>query len=927
MAKQESAWGIDIGNASLKALRLRPTETPNIVQADAFDYIEYPMLLTQPAADPPSLIETALKQFLSRNEVRGHRVAISVSGATGLARFIKLPPVELSKLVDVVRFEAKQQIPYDLDSVVWRYQRMDVGSEESSFALGSTIGLFALKRDQIDAALDPFRKLGIEVDIIQLSPLALFNYARFDAMDDLPSPDDYDPENPPPSICVFSMGTDSSDLVITNGYRVWQRNIPLGGNHFTKALSKELKLTFSKAEHLKKNPTSHPDSKAVFQAMRPVFSELLSELQRSISYYGSIERSAEIARGIALGNPMKLPGLRGYIEKGLGFPIERIESFPHLVGNEVVDSAGFRENLSCFGVVYGLALQGIDRAYMKINMLPDEVVKDRFIRAKKPWALAAAATLLLGCTVSFAASSLALSSVSPNRFGSAEQRAKQVVDTAKRHQQDLSSVESEFDRIKAIGENLTGNVEGRLLWLELLTAVNQALPQYRLQAENVAAQAAAEEQAAASEDPKEQAKALEAREQIHITSLDANYLDDLSTWWQMTGGWYKAPEGQEGAESQTGTTTAQAAPAAVAPAASPMGAAGSSPYGMSSPYGGSDSMYPGASPYGGAAAPPPPPSIPGPTGPGYVIRLTGYHYHNSETAQINQGAEYVRNTLIKNLETGPFFVNGEWLTPKELGIGFPCLINPGKIKVVRVTDPNVRPSTLAPGAGTMGPTGIPTGSLIPGGSTGTLGTGAPGTPGTMTIPGVIELRRFDFVVEFVWQPKTESERKKAREEAQQQAAEAAAQAAGGQPNVEQGGSAAAPGAAGVPVMPGPGGVPAPSVPGTPAPGPAGAAPAAIPPAGLPGGPPSALPPGSTGLPPTAPGAAPQPMPLPPGSGPGVGAPPPMPPGSLPPNAGVPVDAADLPDAPVPPPAPPAAPAGGGNAVPPASGPPPQSPQP
>ncbi|MGQ9607590.1 MAG: type IV pilus assembly protein PilM, partial [Thermogutta sp.] len=790
MAKQESAWGIDIGNASLKALRLRPTETPNIVQADAFDYIEYPMLLTQPAADPPSLIETALKQFLSRNEVRGHKVAISVSGATGLARFIKLPPVELSKLVDVVRFEAKQQIPYDLDSVVWRYQRMDVGSEESSFALGSTIGLFALKRDQIDAALEPFRKLGIEVDFIQLSPLALFNYARFDAMDDLPSPDDYDPDNPPPSICVFSMGTDSSDLVITNGYRVWQRNIPLGGNHFTKALSKELKLTFSKAEHLKKNPTSHPDSKAVFQAMRPVFSELLSELQRSISYYGSIERSAEITRGIALGNPMKLPGLRGYIEKGLGFPIERVEAFPHLVGNEVVDAAGFRENLSCFGVVYGLALQGIDRAYMKINMLPDEVVQDRFIRAKKPWALAAAATLLLGCTVSFAASSLALSSVSPNRFGTAEQRAKQVVDTAKRHQQDLSSVESEFDRIKAIGENLTGNVEGRLLWLELLTAVNQALPQYRLQAQAAATQAAAEAEAAASEDPQKQAAAVESREQIHVTSLDANYLDDLSMWWQMTGGWYKVPEGAEGAEGQAAAAASQpAAKAPAAPAASPMGAAGSSPYGTSSPYGGGepygggnpygegDSMYPGASPYGSAAAAPAPPPIPGPTGPGYVIRLTGYHYHNSETAktQQDQGAEYVRNTLIRTLETGPFFVNGEWLTPKELGIGFPCLINPGRIKVVRVTDPNVRPSTLAPSTGTMGPTGIPTGiptgSLIPGGTTGAMGSGPGGTAGPMTIPGVIELRRFDFVIEFVWQPKTESERRKAREEAQKQAAE------------------------------------------------------------------------------------------------------------------------------------------------------------
>ncbi len=52
MPKVETCWGIDIGNASLKALRLRPGESPQLVVAEAFDYIEYPMLLTQPSADP-----------------------------------------------------------------------------------------------------------------------------------------------------------------------------------------------------------------------------------------------------------------------------------------------------------------------------------------------------------------------------------------------------------------------------------------------------------------------------------------------------------------------------------------------------------------------------------------------------------------------------------------------------------------------------------------------------------------------------------------------------------------------------------------------------------------------------------------------------------------------------------------------------------
>ena len=120
---------------------------------------------------------------------------------------------------------------------------------------------------------------------MQLTPLALYNFLLFDQLRDLPPPDEYDPENPPESVVILSLGTDATDLVITNGYRVWQRSIPLGGNHFTKALTKELKLTFAKAEHLKRNATAAADPKAVFQAMRPVFNDLLTELQRSIGYF------------------------------------------------------------------------------------------------------------------------------------------------------------------------------------------------------------------------------------------------------------------------------------------------------------------------------------------------------------------------------------------------------------------------------------------------------------------------------------------------------------------------------------------------------------------------------------------------------------------------------------------------------------------
>jgi type IV pilus assembly protein PilM len=123
------------------------------------------------------------------------------------------------------------------------------------------------------------------------------------------------------------MGTDATDLVVTNGFRMWQRSIPLGGNHFTKQLTKEMKLTFAKAEHLKRNARQAEDPKAVFQAMRPIFNDVVTEVQRSIGFFQGLDRKAKIKGVVLLGNAVKLPGLQQYIAKNLGYEVLNFEKF------------------------------------------------------------------------------------------------------------------------------------------------------------------------------------------------------------------------------------------------------------------------------------------------------------------------------------------------------------------------------------------------------------------------------------------------------------------------------------------------------------------------------------------------------------------------------------------------------------------------
>ncbi|MCG8586680.1 MAG: type IV pilus assembly protein PilM, partial [Pirellulales bacterium] len=461
MATQQAVWGIDIGQCALKALRL--TVDPNSEEgdvkfvADAFDHIEYPKILSQPEAEPVALVREALEQFLSRNSVKNDRVAISVPGQAGLARFIKLPPVESKKIPDIVKFEAKQQIPFDLNDVIWDYQRMAGGTEEEGFSLETEVGLFAMKRDQVFEALEPLTNAGIDVDFVQLAPLAIYNFIVSDQFGGLADVDEYDPEDPPESLIVMAMGTDTTDLVITNGFRVWQRSIPIGGNHFTKALTKELKLTFSKAEHLKRNATKADDPKMVFQAMRPVFSDLLTEVRRSVGYFMNLNREAKVKKVLALGNAMRLPGLQKYMVQNLGYEVIQLSAFKKLSGAGVVAAPVFKENMLSFPVAYGLAIQGADAATLSTNLVPREIVRDRIIRAKKPWAVAAAALILIACTLSFYGHYRPYSAAVAGDFKQAETAVNQIDAEFKKYKTAYGQKEGQLKQIQQLEDKLKIN--------------------------------------------------------------------------------------------------------------------------------------------------------------------------------------------------------------------------------------------------------------------------------------------------------------------------------------------------------------------------------------------------------------------------------------------------------------------------------------
>ncbi|WP_197524648.1 type IV pilus assembly protein PilM [Botrimarina hoheduenensis] len=737
MAKTATIWGIDIGNCALKALRCRPHETDDRkVVVEAFDYVEYPQLLSQPDSDREELIREALTTFLSRNDVKGDRVALAVPGQSGLARFIKLPPVETKKIPDIVKYEARQQIPFALEDVVWDYETLAGGSVDEGFALETEIGLFAMKRDQLARSLEPLQNAGIEIDYIQLTPLAVYNYACFDRIGPLVA-EDYRPDAPPAPIVLLSIGVDTTDLVVTNGYRVWQRNIPLGGSHFTKALTKELKLTFSKAEHLKRNATKAEDPKAVFQAMRPVFSDLSGEIQRSLGFYASNHKTPDPTEVVLLGNAAKLPGLQRYLAQNLDLSITGIEDFEFstLVGGSVTAKPAFEENRLSFAPAYGLCLQGLGKSEISTNLLPAEIVTQRLIRAKKPWAAAAAAVLLAAMAANYAGYVGAWSTVDPkDGWEPAFGQSNAVASKASSGESENSTLVTQFEELGTIATNLQSNRDGKLLWIELLKAIDAAMPRD---------ERPVDERLRTAED-------VTQRTELHISSMDCQQFEDLSLWFTGVQTQYEDMLRARAEQDSENEADKPAEPAEETEVEAP-------PEADAEPsVGGFDvGVEPGAEGEGAG----------GPAGPGWVIQLTGYHFHNDG---VLEGERFVRETLIENLENGtielPDGPGGQMIEVsfKELGIDFPVVVTRSRIVEVEA-DPDAEESD-SPAGGRAGRSSIGRSS-----SRRSIGLGSEeggalrGAAGLPDEPELWKLRRYDFIVQFVWKPTPRTERQAVRD--------------------------------------------------------------------------------------------------------------------------------------------------------------------
>lgn len=452
MAKKNEAWGIDVGANAIKAVKL--VRGGGGVQVEDFEVLPFKQVLTTPDLDVDQTIQVGLDALMQKHEMDKTRVVVSVPGNMAFARFAKLPPVEPKKIPDIVKFEAQQQIPFPIEQVEWDYQ---VFQQDDSPDV--EVGIFAITKERVMQYLANYRVVDMSVDQLTLSPLAVYNTFHYDS-------------GGGDGAIYMDIGTVSTDVIIVEDGGIWLRTLPIGGNNFTEALVKQFKISFPKAEKLKREAATSKYAKQIFQAMRAVFADLVQEVQRSLGFYQSLNRDSNLTKLVGVGSTFRLPGLQKFLKQQLQIDVVRPDSFERI---EVLDgkrASEFSNHALNMATACGLAIQGLGLEKVSANILPRHVLASRMWKAKQPWIAASAACFVVAAGL-VAVKHYTQQGVINEQLDSLQSAILPVLNDAKKQEAEWSELQVNEDPRQFIN-NVRRTLDHRNIWSLLLEDIAQA---------------------------------------------------------------------------------------------------------------------------------------------------------------------------------------------------------------------------------------------------------------------------------------------------------------------------------------------------------------------------------------------------------------------------------------------------------------------
>jgi type IV pilus assembly protein PilM len=387
MLKSKSFLAADFGAGSLKLAEFEQNEAGGLRLRQ---YGIKPLGLegSQEATREAAILK-ALQELLSEKSYGSKQINVCAPGFHVFSKFVKLPPVDTSKVTQIIRYEAQQNVPFPLDEVVWDYQILGTSATSELEVL-----LVAVKSEIVEGLFRSAEGAGLRLKLVDVSPAALCNAFRYN-YGDLDG-----------CTMLLDIGAKTSNLLFFEKGKVYSRSINIGANSITQDFANEAKLRFPEAEAIKLEKGSvslggayadpdDPQAAAIAKIARQVMTRLHIQVNQTIQFFRGQQGGSMPQRLFLSGGASIMPYTAQFFQEKLNLQVEYFNPFRNIEFDPSLDLEELSKYAHSFGEVVGLGLRDLAHCPVEMNLMPRSSIQRQEFAHKKPYLIASAFSLAL----------------------------------------------------------------------------------------------------------------------------------------------------------------------------------------------------------------------------------------------------------------------------------------------------------------------------------------------------------------------------------------------------------------------------------------------------------------------------------------------------------------------------------------------------
>ncbi|HKS38662.1 MAG TPA: type IV pilus assembly protein PilM [Verrucomicrobiae bacterium] len=464
MLNTKSFLCLDFGAGSLKVAEFEPNENGTL-RLKQFGIRPLGFEGSQDAARERVTLK-AIQELLTEKSFGSRNINVCAPGFHVFSKFVKLPPVDTSKVTQIIQYEAQQNVPFPLEEVVWDYQILGTTPTGELEVL-----LVAIKAEIVESLFRTAEASGMRVQLVDVSPAALCNAFRYN-YGDLEG-----------CTMLLDIGAKTSNLLFFEKGKVYSRGINIGANSITQDFAAESKLKFPEAERLKieqgfvslggaYEEPDNPQQAAISKIARQVMTRLHIQVNQTIQFYRGQQGGSAPQRLFLAGGASIMPYTAQFFAEKLNVAVEYLNPFRNIQIDSGINLEELAGVAHAFGEVVGLGLRNVAQCPVEMNLMPKSSLKRQQFNQKKPYFIATVISLVAVVFAygGFYAKMAQIKSQSRDNIAAKVQPLKQK-------ETELQAEQNKLNKLKQETGQLTEWVEQRFFWANVLSELRRVFMQ------------------------------------------------------------------------------------------------------------------------------------------------------------------------------------------------------------------------------------------------------------------------------------------------------------------------------------------------------------------------------------------------------------------------------------------------------------------